>query len=95
LEPTGDEVLILADHFKCDYTFFISNDNVAPFEETETLYRAANDEFTPADKHAIQEFLSLCDTEAFLSGALGRSRSVFELSARRGRQRLAPMSALS
>jgi Zn-dependent peptidase ImmA (M78 family)/transcriptional regulator with XRE-family HTH domain len=84
LEPTGDEVLILADHFKCDYKFFISNDNVAPFEETETLYRAANDEFTPADKHAIQEFLYLCDTEAFLIGALRRSRPVFELSTRTG-----------
>lgn len=79
-EPTGDEVLILADHFKCDYKFFISNDNVAPFEQTETLYRSASAEFTSEDKHAIQEFLYLCDTEAFLIGALGRARPVFELS---------------
>lgn len=78
-EPTGDEVLILADHFKCDYKFFISNDNVAPFEQTETLYRSATGEFTSGDKHSIQEFLYLCDTEAFLIGALGRSRPVFEL----------------
>lgn len=79
LEPTGDEVLILADHFKCDYKFFISNDNIAPFEQTETLYRSASNEFTPEDKHAVQEFLYLCDTEAFLIRALGRSQSVFEL----------------
>jgi Zn-dependent peptidase ImmA (M78 family)/transcriptional regulator with XRE-family HTH domain len=78
-EPTGDEVLILADHFQCDYKFFISNDNVAPFEQTETLYRSASGEFTSEDKRAIQEFLYLCDTEAFLIGALGRSQPVFEL----------------
>ncbi len=84
LEPTGDEVLILADHFKCDYKFFISNDNVAPFEQTETLYRSANNEFTPEDKRAVQEFLYLCDTEAFLIGALGRSQSMFELPSRAG-----------
>ena len=34
LEPTGDEVLILADHYQCDFKFFISNERVAPFEQT-------------------------------------------------------------
>ncbi len=38
-EPTGDEILILADFFRCDYKFFISNEKLAPFEETEQLYR--------------------------------------------------------
>ena len=36
-EPTGDEILILADHYRCDFKFFISNEQVAPFEQTETL----------------------------------------------------------
>ena len=36
-EPSGDEVLILADHYRCDFKFFISNERVAPFEQTETL----------------------------------------------------------
>ncbi len=29
--PTGDEVLILADYYKCDYQFFISIEQLAPF----------------------------------------------------------------
>lgn len=44
-EPTGDEILILADHFQCDFKFFISNERVAPFEQTDTLYRAHGQDF--------------------------------------------------
>ncbi|SHN04342.1 Zn-dependent peptidase ImmA, M78 family [Duganella sacchari] len=79
LEPSGDEILILADHFRCDFHYFISNERVAPFEETEVLYRAGQGEFTPADRQAIQEFLYLCDTEAMLLEALNRSKSKFDL----------------
>lgn len=38
LEPSGDEILILADHYDCDFKFFISNEQVAPFEQTDILY---------------------------------------------------------
>jgi transcriptional regulator with XRE-family HTH domain len=40
LEPSGDEILILADHYRCDFKFFISNEHVASFDQTDTLYRA-------------------------------------------------------
>lgn len=70
-EPTGDEVLILADHFRCDFKFFISNEQVAPFEQTETLYRAYGGDFTKEDRRAIQDFLYLCETEDFLMRELG------------------------
>lgn len=76
-EPTGDEVLILADHYQCDFKFFISNERVAPFEQTEALYRAHGDDFTKADRRAIQEFLYLSETEAYLMSALGRSVQQF------------------
>src|ERR1700674_3157301 len=33
--PTGDEILILADYYKCDYKFFVSNEKLAPFEQTD------------------------------------------------------------
>ncbi len=69
-EPTGDEILILADHYRCDFNFFISNDQVAPFEKTETLYRAHGSDFTKKDRRAVQDFLYLCETEAFLMQAL-------------------------
>ena len=72
-EPTGDEVLILADHYRCDFKFFISNEQVAPFEQTETLYRAHGSDFTKEDRRAVQDFLYLCETEDFLMRELGRS----------------------
>ncbi len=80
IEPTGDEVLILADHFKCDFKFFISNERVAPFEQTETLYRAYGNEFTKADRYAVQEFLYLCETEELLLKALERPSRKFAFS---------------
>lgn len=64
--PTGDEVLILADYYKCDYQFFISNERLAPFEQTETMFRRYGNEFLRGDRWAVQEFLFLCESEAFL-----------------------------
>jgi Zn-dependent peptidase ImmA (M78 family)/DNA-binding XRE family transcriptional regulator len=64
--PTGDEVLILADYYQCDYQFFISNEKLAPFEQTETLYRRHGNEFSKEDRWTIQEFLFLCECEEFL-----------------------------
>jgi Zn-dependent peptidase ImmA (M78 family) len=79
-EPTGDEVLILADHYRCDFKFFISNDQVAPFEQTETLYRAHGADFTKEDRRAVQDFLYLCETEAFLMQELGQRPRQFDFT---------------
>lgn len=65
-DPTGDEVLILADYFRCDFKFFISNERLAPFEQTEKLFRAHSDQLSREDKWAIQEFLFLCECQEFL-----------------------------
>lgn len=80
LEPTGDEVLILADHFQCDFRYFISNERLAPFEQTDTLYRMHGKEFSKADRRAVQEFLYLCETEAFLMKELRREHIKFEFT---------------
>lgn len=77
IEPTGDEVLILADHYRCDFKYFISNEKVAPFEQTETLYRAHGGDFTREDRRAVQDFLYLCETEDFLMRELGHQTKVF------------------
>lgn len=79
-EPTGDEVLILADHYRCDFKFFISNEQVAPFEQTETLYRAHGNDFAKEDRRAVQDFLYLCETEDFLMRELGRPLKSFSFS---------------
>lgn len=80
IEPTGDEVLILADHYRCDYKFLISNEQVAPFEQTETLYRAHGGDFSKSDRRAVQDFLYLCETEAFLLQELERTQIDFSYS---------------
>lgn len=65
-EPTGDEVLILADFFMCDFRFFISNERLASFEQTESLFRKHGDKLTREDRWTIQEFLFLCECQEFL-----------------------------
>jgi Zn-dependent peptidase ImmA (M78 family)/transcriptional regulator with XRE-family HTH domain len=80
VEPTGDEVLILADHYRCDFKFFISNEQVAPFEQTETLYRAHGNDFTKEDRRAVQDFLYLCEIEDYLMRELGRPPKVFSFT---------------
>lgn len=74
-EPTGDEILILADFFRCDYKFFISNERLAPFEQTDQLYRRYGKEFSKADRRNIQDFLFLCECEEFLLRELGRTQN--------------------
>jgi transcriptional regulator with XRE-family HTH domain len=70
--PSGDELLILADFYRCDYKFFISNERLAPFEQTETLFRRFGDQFSKQDRWAVQEFLFLAECEGFLQGALNK-----------------------
>jgi transcriptional regulator with XRE-family HTH domain len=73
--PTGDEILILADVYRCDYRFFVSNERRAPFEQTENLYRRFGAEFSKPDRWSVQEFL--CECEEFLLRELGRNRTTF------------------
>ena len=85
LEPTGDDILILADYFKCDYKFFISNEMLAQFEQTETLFRMYGDDLSSEDRWAIQEFLFLCECEDYLLSQ-GSARPTHPFSfAKRGR----------
>jgi Zn-dependent peptidase ImmA (M78 family) len=73
LEPAGDEILILADFYKCDYNFFISNEMKTSFEETELLFRRYGSELSKIDRWAIQEVLFLAGCEKELNDMLGIS----------------------
>jgi len=79
-EPTGDEVLILADFFKCDFKFFISNEKLAPFEQTENLFRRHGDVLTAQDRWTIQEFLFLCESQEFLLSGQSNAPVPFRFS---------------
>ncbi|MGA3317555.1 MAG: XRE family transcriptional regulator [Candidatus Korobacteraceae bacterium] len=72
--PTGDQILIFADFFHCDYRFFVSNEKLASFEQTETLYRRYGEEFRKDDRRRVQEFLFLCECEEFLIEASEKPR---------------------
>ncbi len=70
-KPSGDEVLILANFYRHDFRDFLDDTRLAPFEQTDILYRRHGDAFTPQDRRAIQEFLFLCEIESFLEAELG------------------------
>jgi len=72
--PTGDDILILSDFYKCDYKFFLSNERLTAFEQTDTLFRRFGDAFSCQDRWAVLEVLFLADSEAFLQQALGKPR---------------------
>jgi Zn-dependent peptidase ImmA (M78 family)/transcriptional regulator with XRE-family HTH domain len=71
-QPSGDEILIFADFYKCDFKFFISNERLASFEQTDMLFRKHGDQLSKADRWSIQEFLFLCECESDLMELLGR-----------------------
>jgi Zn-dependent peptidase ImmA (M78 family)/DNA-binding XRE family transcriptional regulator len=73
--PTGDQILILADFYKCDYKFFLSNERLAPFEQTKTLFRRFGEEFSKQDRWAVQEFLFLAEVESYLQSALSKEEA--------------------
>ncbi len=71
-EPSGDEILILADLYKCDFRYFISNERMSSLEKAEQLFRLLGDELSADDRLAISEFFFLCETEASLRNSLSR-----------------------
>jgi Zn-dependent peptidase ImmA (M78 family) len=71
-EPTGDEILILADVYLCDYKYFISNESEPNFEKIEKLFRKHGEALQANDRWAIQECIFLAENEAFLDEKLGK-----------------------
>lgn len=83
LKPTGDEILILADFFKEDYKFFISNQQSSASENTDSLYRQFGNEFSKEDRRSIQEFLYLCECEADIWKLLDKRKKEYQLPLRK------------
>ncbi|MGE0225993.1 MAG: ImmA/IrrE family metallo-endopeptidase [Acetobacteraceae bacterium] len=70
-EPTGDEVLILADCFRKDFRFFLTDDAQDPDAGVELLFRERGDVLSTSDRIAIAEFVYLCRSQAALEHDLG------------------------
>lgn len=79
LEPTGDEILILSDYFRCDYKVFLSDNAAADVRPVQALYRAKNDDFSKEDRRALRDFLFLCESEHELAKEMGKPVQSFEL----------------
>ena len=82
IEPTGDEILILSDHFRCDYKLFLTDEPQGDKPPIQVLYRAKQGEFSKQDRRAIRDFIYLCETESELSKDLGRHIAPAALSPR-------------
>lgn len=76
VEPTGDEVLILADALRVDFRFFVSSDLTAPDDQIDVLFRRYGDRVHREDRRAITDLLYLCETEHLLQRALERRHRV-------------------
>lgn len=74
-DPTGDEVLILADRFKKNFRYFLADDAADPDAEIEFLFRTKGNDLPPSDRIAISEFVYLCRCQATLESDLGRRPS--------------------
>ena len=77
-EPTGDEVLILADVYGEPVDYFITSERSASIEKASDLYRMYGDSFSPQDRQNIQEFLRLCRMEDEIESLLGARPRVFD-----------------
>ena len=68
--PTGDEILILANFYECEFINFLDENLPAPVQQAEILFRRYGEDFLPEDRRAVQEFLHLCQMEASLEKLL-------------------------
>lgn len=78
VEPSGDEILILADVYKEDFRYFISNQNLSSAETVDELYRL-NGSIKNTDKRAIQSFIFHSTNEQILLNSIGKEKKVFTL----------------
>ncbi len=79
-KPTGDEVLILASFYDCDFRGFLDDSVPPPIQQADILFRRFGDSFTAKDRRVIQEFLHLCEIEAELEKILNEPKQSFSFT---------------
>ncbi len=75
--PTGDEVLILASLYDCDFRSLIDETLPPPGQLTDILFRRYGNTFSATDRRSIQEFLHVCQMESSLENLLEVRKSSF------------------
>lgn len=74
--PTGDEVLILASLYNCDFLQLLDQRLPGPSDLTDILFRRHGDSFDQHDRRSIQEFLYFCQLEKQLEQLLGIKKTM-------------------
>ncbi|ATV42920.1 helix-turn-helix domain-containing protein [Pectobacterium sp. CHL-2024] len=69
-KPTGDEILILAAIYKCDFLQLIDTNLSGPSDLTDILFRRYGQTFDKVDRRSIQEFIHFCYKEQQLEEIL-------------------------
>lgn len=69
--PSGDDVLILANLYDCDFRSFLDENLPPPAQQSDVLFRRYGESFSAEDRRSVQEFLHLCQVEASLERLLG------------------------
>lgn len=77
LKPSGDEVLILASFYDCDFRSLLDDALPPPIQQTDVLFRRYGESFSPKDRRAVQEFIFLCQMEDSLERLLGQKARAF------------------
>jgi Zn-dependent peptidase ImmA (M78 family) len=77
IKPSGDEILILASFYNCDFRAFLDDKQCAPVQQSDILFRRYGDAFTKEDRRAVQEFLYLCVVESELEKILSQKNEKF------------------
>lgn len=78
--PSGDDILILASLYSCDFRSILDNQLPAPAEKTEILFRRFGNNFSTEDRRTIQEFLYQCHNEEWMQNSLNKERLKFRHS---------------
>ncbi len=68
--PSGDDILILSDFFKCEFAWLIEDDELNPDENIISMLRSESRRLATTDRHSIAEFLHLCKSQALLEELL-------------------------
>ena len=80
IEPSGDEILILADIYREPVEFFIMNERSTSIEKASDLYRMYGGSFSSVDRQHIQGFLALCRMEHEIEELLGSRPRIIAFS---------------
>lgn len=74
--PTGDEILILASLYNCEFLQLVDRNLPGPSDLTDILFRRHGDSFDRYDRRSIQEFINFCQQEKQLELILGIQKTM-------------------